>query len=142
MNKKRKNRKIRKYLIIICSIIIILLTIGIINYKYEIFTKIEIKLGMYQEIPIGKYKLIEMIDDENTYSDEQITLLKQAATEITFEIYDIHNGAFKMNGEPEKITYDGKNIMYNNKEIKYTVNGNKIAIEQDEYKLVFEKSDK
>ncbi len=81
----------------------------------------------------GTYKLVEMIQDGEDLSD-QLSTMEEAGISMDLVV----NGDKATLMDTELTIKDGK-ISDGNEEIPYTVSGNKITLEQDGTKMVFEK---
>ncbi len=87
---------------------------------------------------IGSYQLIEMTKEEEIYTKKMIN---QLGLKIELIIKDDNNAILDFSGEERNLTYDDKEFIDIDEEqkIPYIKENNKITIQMDNEKMVFEK---
>lgn len=130
--KTAKNNKIIKTCVIIAAVVLVIVAI------YLIFNK----NGLGSKNIVGYYELYEMSSDDEDYSYEDLQNLKSLGLEVTLELRDDKTGTLNLFGETMDLTYDNKNMTVDGEYAPYKVDDNKITMEQDGQKLVFQKAEK
>lgn len=88
----------------------------------------------------GSYKLVEMTQGSTTYSGSQLDAMESImGKSVGLELKADKTGTLEVFGSKINITYDDKNMYAKGDPCPYTVNGNKITLEQEGTKMVFEK---
>ena len=87
----------------------------------------------------GSYELIEMKDSDKNYSKEDIEQLKNYGLNFTIELKDDGTGSMDLFGEKSDLKYDDKGITVDDDTVSYTFEDNKLSLESDDTKMVFEK---
>lgn len=88
----------------------------------------------------GSYKLVEMTQGSTTYSGSQLEAMESIlGKSVGLELKADKTGTLEVFGSKINITYDDKNMIAEGSPCPYTVNGNKITLEQSGTKMVFEK---
>ena len=88
----------------------------------------------------GSYKLVEMTEGSQTYSGSQLEAMESLmGKSVGLELKADKTGTLEVFGKKIEITYDDKNVIANGSPCPYTVNGNRITLEQSGTKMVFEK---
>ena len=86
--------------------------------------------------PSGTYNLVSMeMDGEKVDAD----MLKEYGVEITITFNSDGTGNIDMMGEKEEFEWKGNTITADGEEISFTLNGNKLTLEQDGETMVFSK---
>lgn len=129
-----KTQKNNKSLIIciIIAVVVVALAIG----GYFVFYR-----GNNNNIA-GQYELYEMTSGDESYTNEELESLKALGLKVTLELKEDHTGTLDLFGENMELTYDNKNMIVDGKAEPYTVKDDKITLEQEGEKLVFQKADK
>lgn len=89
----------------------------------------------------GKYKLVEMTAEGESYGEEELTALEAFGMTITLELREDGTGVMDIYGEQSELTYDSQNITVDGEKTPFTKSGDKITFEQDDTKMVFEKAE-
>ena len=118
------------YIFIIIGIVLVFLIIvgGLFTYKM-IKTK---KL-------VGKYELVEMKTEDNEFSKDDFDSLKDLNMTATLELKDDKTGVLEIFGNVKNLTYNDKTIIIEDADSLYSFKNNRITIEDEGEKLVFEK---
>lgn len=87
---------------------------------------------------VGTYSLVELTENGETYG---IDVLKMVDLSYELDVQDSKNAILKLTDEDVKLTYDNEKFVNVNSEttIPYSVSGNRITIEFNNEKMVFEK---
>ena len=86
--------------------------------------------------PSGTYNLVSMeMDGEKVDAD----MLKEYGLEVTITFNADGTGNVNMMGEKEEFEWKGNTITADGEEINFTLNGNKLTLEQDGETMVFSK---
>ena len=80
-----------------------------------------------------------MVDDGHTTTKEDLEALKKLGFEVKLDMREDKTGTLSLFGEDTELTYDSKNITIKEESAPYTFEDNKISMEQNGSKLVFEK---
>lgn len=91
---------------------------------------------------VGYYEIYEMTSEDQNYSNEELKSLKSLGFKVTLELNEDKKGTLSLFGDTMDLTYDNKNITVDGESTPYTLKDNKLSMEQDGIKLVFEKTEK
>ena len=123
----KKNNKIISLLIIITMVISMLFVLTGCGKKFD--------MGKIS----GKYELIELAENNTSYSKDEIKELKEMGITFTLELKENGTGTIELYGEKSDLKYDENNIIVDNDIKSYSFENNKISIVYDDIKMVFEK---
>jgi len=141
---EKLQKKSKKGLIIgtIVGIVMVVVIIGgIALYNNEVLSKIGIFSNnkASEKNIAGTYELVEMSDTTQIYSTEDLESLKKLGITLSMELREDRTGAIDLFGEAMELTYDSKNITVNDQPAPYTIYEDRITLEKDGDKLVFQK---
>lgn len=127
-----KNNKWIIISIVIASVVVLLLA------GYFLFNK-----GVLERKNIvGYYELYEMTSGDQSYSNEEIKNLQNLGLHVSLELKEDKTGKLEYFGQTMDLTYDNKNMTVEGKSSPYKVEKDKVSMEQDGDKLVFQKTQK
>ena len=139
MGEKKEKKQMNKKVFIIGGIAVAIVIVAII---------VGCIIANNKKVSIaGNYELVEMYDDEDSYSAEDLETLKKFGLSVYFELREDGTGTLDLFGETMELTYDENNMLYEDEdgdgteEIPYTVDGETLTLEKDGSKLVFQKAD-
>lgn len=118
--------------------IVIVAVVALIIAGYYAFSKVTLP----GKNIAGYYELYEMSSDDENYSHEDLEALKALGLSVTLELREDKTGTLELFGEEMELTYDGGNMIVDGESAPYTVEDDKISMEQDGEKLVFQKTEK
>ena len=137
LDKKVKNKTKKNFTVPIIAVIavafVVIISLGCILYK----------IGSSGEKNIvGYYELYEMSSNSRSYTNEQLKKLKELGLIVTLELREDKTGTIDLFGEKKDLTYDKKNMTIDGKSASYKIENEKIIMEDEENRLVFEKAEK
>ena len=113
------------------------LIIGIVAVIVVVAIVVAAVLLMNKANIAGTYDLISM--EQNGESVGDIDKLKELGFTATLELKEDKTGVLNVFGQSQDITYDDKNITSDGQAVPYKFADNKITLEQDGQKMVFQK---
>ena len=87
----------------------------------------------------GKYNLVGMSDEEQDYTQEDLDMLKRFEVTVSLELREDGTGIIDLFGDKMELTFDNKNMTYEDEPVPYTVEDGKIVLVNEDAKLTFEK---
>lgn len=120
--------------------IVIVAIIVLVAGGYFLFSK-GIVGGNVKNV-VGYYELYEMSSGEESYTYDELQSLKNLGLVVTLELNEDKTGELNLFGETMELTYDNKNMTVDGESSPYTVKDDKISMEHEDEKLVFQKTEK
>lgn len=120
--------------------IVIVAIIVLVAGGYFLFSK-GIVGGNVKNV-VGYYELYEMSSGEESYTYDELQSLKNLGLVVTLELNEDKTGELNLFGETMELKYDNKNMTVDGESSPYTAKDDKISMEHDDEKLVFQKTEK
>lgn len=138
-NKKQKSKKGLIIGCIVAVLVIALIAVSVIAViKSGLIGEKLLGQNKIKEL-VGNYDLIEMTEGEEVTTKEDIDLLKKFGLIVSLELREDGTGTLDLFGDTEELNFDDKNITADDEEVPYTFEENKLTMEKEDTKLVFEK---
>lgn len=113
------------------------LVIGVVVAIAVVAAVVAVVLFMNKPNVVGTYELVSM--EQNGETVGNMDSLKSLGLTATMELKEDKTGTLNIFGETQQLTYDDKNITSDGQAVPYKFENNKLTMEQDGQKMVFEK---
>ena len=118
---------------IIIGVVAVLLIAGLVLFKTGFFGNKD---------ATGYYELYEMTTEDTSYSNEDLESLKKLGLKVSLELRNDKTGTIDLFGKTMEVTFDKKNLTIDGDNAPYKVENDKLSMEYQNEKLVFQKATK
>lgn len=91
-----------------------------------------------EDLVVGKYSLIEMKGKTQSYTKEELKLLKESGLEVVLEVKEDKTAELFLFEKTQDLKYDSKYFYSNDEKIKYSYENEILRLKNDDQSLVFE----
>lgn len=118
---------------IIIGVVAVLIIAGLVLFKTGLFGNKD---------ATGYYELYEMTTEDTSYSREDLESLKKLGLKVSLELRNDKTGTINLFGKTMEVTFDKKNLTIDGDNAPYKVENDKLSMEYQNEKLVFQKATK
>ena len=91
-----------------------------------------------EDIVVGKYSLIEMKGESQSYTKEELKLLKDNGFEVVLDVKEDKTAELILFENEQSLSYDSKYFYSSDEKIEYSYEGGILTLINDDQYLVFE----
>ena len=110
--------------------------IGVVAVVAVVAIVVAIVLLTSKANPVGTWTLVEVSEGGQSYDTSSLSLLGMTGT---LELKDDKTGTMSIFGSSTNLTWDDKNLTVDGQATAYSISGNKLTLENNGSKMVFEK---